>query len=123
MHRLASKACQDCKGLTGIVLTGKPNAFIKKALLLKPASLISVLRGKLATVAKTSIIADTGNLQKIFKAAPPSLYFPPGLVSKPIFNIPEKEYLLINEVTSAYSLLNMNYACEAVILLKVKHEN
>jgi hypothetical protein len=122
MHRLASKACQDHKGLTGISITGKPIAFIRKAFLFRFVDLISIFCGKLATVAQISFIANGGHLRENFNVLFSFPYIVPGLVSEPIITYPG-ESILINEVTSAYSLLNPYKDCRAVILLKVKHEN
>jgi len=90
MHRLASKACQDHKGLTGISITGKPITFIRKAFLFRFVDLISVFCGKLATVAQISFIADGGHLRGKSKAVLPYLCFSPGLVNEPIFTYPRE---------------------------------
>lgn len=65
MHRLASKACRHHKGLTGISITVKPIAFIRKAFLFRFVDLvISVFGGKLATVAQIPFITDGGHLRE-----------------------------------------------------------
>lgn len=58
MHRLASRALYDHKGLTGISLTGKPIRFIKEAFASGPVNIISNLYSKLATVAQISLYAN-----------------------------------------------------------------
>ena len=107
MRRLASKACYYHKGLTGISITGKPIAFIRKALLSRHINLISILYGKLATVAQISFIADGGHLWEKLNA----ISFPcivPGLMSELIFTYPGVKNKSNNEVTAACSPLNRN---------------
>lgn len=68
MHRLASRALYDYKGLTGISFTGKPIHFIKEACTSRPANLTSVLCSKLATAAHIPSTADHGHLLSKFNA-------------------------------------------------------
>lgn len=88
MHRLASRACQDHKGLIGISIIGKPIAFIRKAFLSRLVNLISILYGKLATVAQIPFISDGGHLREKLTVV---LSFPcivPRSVSEPIITYP-----------------------------------
>lgn len=94
MHRLASKACQDHKGLSGISITGKPIAFIRKAFLFRFVDLISVFVSKLATVAQKSFIADGGHLREKLNVL---FFFPcivPRLVNEPIITYPGESILI-----------------------------
>ena len=88
MHRLASRACQDHKGLIGISIIGKPIAFIRKAFLFRHIDLISILYGKLATVAQISFISDGGHLRGKSEAILPFPCFSPRSVSEPIITYP-----------------------------------
>jgi len=68
MHRLASKALHDYKGLSGNFITGKPIAFIRKAFLVSPATLINALYSRLATVTQILFIIDGEFRRKILNA-------------------------------------------------------
>jgi len=90
MHRLASKACWNQKGITGLSIAGRPIAFIKKAFLFIGVNTPDIILGNLATVAKTSIIADAGNFENKIISASPFACFSHTMMSETIIYTGEK---------------------------------